>query len=166
METSNEFHQVELHGNIKTRRPKTITRTPVPLPDDPAVFQELKNMGIKTDDDFRTKTNYYTPERAFYNRGMPQDKCYWCFVYGKCYDHMLLDADEIPKSLRKELGIGDIKLNMVKCKRCDTVIRSYHRHDFRECPCGAVFVDGGSWYSRVGGNAEDWEGLVKHYADL
>lgn len=157
---------METSSEPKTRRAQPITRTPVHLPDDPAVFQQLKDMGIKTAADFHERTNYYPPERAFYNRDLPRDKCYWCFVYGKCYDHMLLDADEIPKPLRRELGIGDIKLNMVKCRKCDTVIRSYHRHDFRECPCGAVFVDGGSWYSRVGGNADDWEGLVKMYADL
>ena len=49
--------------------------------------------------------------------------------------------------------------NRVKCKKCEHVIESKHRHDFVECQCGAVFVDGGSDYHRrgwPGGKMEDY----------
>lgn len=39
----------------------------------------------------------------------------------------------------------------IKCKLCGDTIVSHHRHDFKYCTCGAVFVDGGSDYLRYGG---------------
>ena len=49
--------------------------------------------------------------------------------------------------------------NRAKCKKCEKVIESLHRHDFKTCKCGAIFVDGGKDYARRGwpdGKAEDW----------
>ena len=40
--------------------------------------------------------------------------------------------------------------NAIKCNHCGDVIESKHRHDFRECKCGTVFIDGGLDYCRVG----------------
>ena len=40
--------------------------------------------------------------------------------------------------------------NAAQCALCDTVIESTHRHDFRYCKCGAIFVDGGREYLRRG----------------
>jgi hypothetical protein len=48
-------------------------------------------------------------------------------------------------------------MNIARCKKCKTVIQSKHRHDFVECKCGAIFVDGGEEYYRRGGNPEDFE---------
>ena len=42
----------------------------------------------------------------------------------------------------------------VRCKECDNVIESKHRHDFMRCRCGNVFVDGGSDYLRLGFDPE------------
>lgn len=39
-----------------------------------------------------------------------------------------------------------IKSNKIKCLKCDEVIESIHRHDFKYCKCGAVAVDGGKDY--------------------
>ena len=39
-----------------------------------------------------------------------------------------------------------IVLNAIQCVRCEEVIRSTHRHDFRRCKCGRVAVDGGHDY--------------------
>lgn len=36
--------------------------------------------------------------------------------------------------------------NMAKCRLCGDIIESKHRHDFRGCSCGAIFVDGGREY--------------------
>ena len=43
--------------------------------------------------------------------------------------------------------------NAVICNKCDEFIFSAHRHDFRECKCGNIFVDGGQEYLRRGGKA-------------
>lgn len=43
-----------------------------------------------------------------------------------------------------------IKVNKIKCKICGDVIESTSVHDFRECSCGACYVDGGRQYLRRG----------------
>ena len=55
-----------------------------------------------------------------------------------------------------------IKVNKIRCKKCDDVIKSLHRHDFKFCKCGAVAVDGGKDYLRRLGNREDWEELSEY----
>ena len=40
--------------------------------------------------------------------------------------------------------------NAIRCKACEDVIESTHRHDFKYCKCGKVFVDGGLEYCRYG----------------
>lgn len=40
--------------------------------------------------------------------------------------------------------------NRVRCKHCNAIIQSFHRHDFKQCKCGKVFVDGGTDYQRFG----------------
>lgn len=47
--------------------------------------------------------------------------------------------------------------NAAQCKNCGTFIESTSRHDFEECACGSIFVDGGHDYLRRGyENAEDF----------
>jgi len=43
-----------------------------------------------------------------------------------------------------------IKRNAMHCLECDQIVESKHRHDFKECKCGNVFVDGGHEYLRWG----------------
>ena len=45
---------------------------------------------------------------------------------------------------------GALKLNRARCHRCNDVITSTHRHDFKKCKCGRIFVDGGLTYLRRG----------------
>lgn len=45
----------------------------------------------------------------------------------------------------------------VKCNRCEEVIESKYTHDFVRCLCGAIYVDGGHDYLRIGGHREDWD---------
>jgi hypothetical protein len=44
----------------------------------------------------------------------------------------------------------------VRCKKCNQTIQSKYTHDFVSCSCGAIFVDGGSDYLRLG-----WSGIGK-----
>jgi hypothetical protein len=48
------------------------------------------------------------------------------------------------------MKIKDIKLtiNAAQCTKCNDIVTSKHRHDFRFCKCGAVAVDGGLEYAR------------------
>ena len=43
-----------------------------------------------------------------------------------------------------------ILVNKAKCLRCGDIIESKHRHDYVECRCGSIFVDGGKEYLRRG----------------
>lgn len=57
--------------------------------------------------------------------------------------------------------------NAAECRLCGDTIESVHRHDFKYCKCGEIFVDGGKEYIRCGGKdlnniidrseQEDWE---------
>lgn len=50
--------------------------------------------------------------------------------------------------------------NKAKCKKCGEIIESKHVHDFVECKCGNLFVDGGHQYLRRGYVYENsWEEL-------
>jgi len=42
--------------------------------------------------------------------------------------------------------------NVVKCNKCEDIIESKHRHDFKWCKCGSVAVDGGLEYQRLVGD--------------
>jgi hypothetical protein len=43
-----------------------------------------------------------------------------------------------------------MKVMAIKCPHCENIIFSRAQHDFRECPCGKVFIDGGQEYTRYG----------------
>ena len=47
--------------------------------------------------------------------------------------------------------------NIAKCKKCGDIIESKHRHDFVQCSCKSIFVDGGHDYIRRGGDQFDEE---------
>jgi len=56
---------------------------------------------------------------------------------------------------RRMEGAGRIIVprNRARCTACGTIIESPGRHVMVECPCGASFVDGGTAYRRLGGQA-------------
>jgi hypothetical protein len=43
-----------------------------------------------------------------------------------------------------------MRVEGIVCPQCKEWIWSRHRHDFRPCKCGRVFVDGGRDYTRYG----------------
>jgi len=56
-----------------------------------------------------------------------------------------------------------IKSNVIMCKRCNDVIESRHRHDFKFCKCNTVAVDGGKDYLRRVGPFDMIEDLSTFY---
>jgi hypothetical protein len=45
--------------------------------------------------------------------------------------------------------------NRAQCRLCGDIIESVHRHDFKWCKCGEIYVDGGKAYIRRGANNLD-----------
>lgn len=42
--------------------------------------------------------------------------------------------------------------NRAKCKLCQSIIESFHVHDYVKCACGEIAVDGGTDYYKVMAN--------------
>lgn len=75
--------------------------------------------------------------------------------------------EELTKEERELIGAGDIRINSAKCKLCGDIITSKHRHDFVNCKCGEIFVDGGSWYAKRGAkNFDNCINLIVPYKDI
>lgn len=47
--------------------------------------------------------------------------------------------------------------NSARCLACLDEVESTHRHDFKSCKCGNVFVDGGKDYLRRGCRTSAYE---------
>jgi len=57
-------------------------------------------------------------------------------------------------------------INKAQCLKCKDIIESKHRHDFRYCKCGAIFVDGGQDYWRYGGELEYFKRIEEDVPEL
>ncbi len=66
---------------------------------------------------------------------------------------------------RRKLGVGDWWTNQARCMKCGDVVRSMNRHDYRSCECGAIAVDGGSWYPRRVGDVKQVQEQSEKYED-
>lgn len=69
----------------------------------------------------------------------------------KITDYQDFTTKDMDPEERLRLNVGDVWNNSIECRLCHDVIRSMNLHHFLYCSCGAVFVDGGSWYQRYGG---------------
>jgi hypothetical protein len=82
-------------------------------------------------------------------------------------DYQEFTTKQTTKSDRRRLGVGDIWLNSAQCKQCKEIIRSRNQHHFVTCSCGAVSVDGGSWYrKRSLRDGAGFEDLSEMYDDV
>lgn len=52
--------------------------------------------------------------------------------------------------------------NAVQCGKCNDVVASTHRHDFRYCKCGAIAVDGGLEYAKRVGDIHGYQDLSEY----
>lgn len=59
----------------------------------------------------------------------------------------------------KGVTMDRIITNKIKCKKCGDIVESKSVHDYVECSCGAVAVDGGHEYLRRVGKLDDIEDL-------
>lgn len=71
-----------------------------------------------------------------------------------------------PASIRAKYNIGPYLRNAVRCKKCGQIIRSTHVHDYVKCKCGAIAVDGGSWYLKRSGDIANCEELSERYEEV
>mgnify|MGYP000743009710 CR=1 FL=1 len=71
-----------------------------------------------------------------------------------------------PKTTRNRLNVGDIYTNAAECDECGYFIRSRNRHDYVTCLCGAISVDGGSWYVKRSGDLKKMINIIELYDDV
>ena len=57
--------------------------------------------------------------------------------------------------------------NAIRCNQCGDVIESTYRHEYVQCSCGKVAVDGGHYYLRrsYSGNRDDYTD-ISEYAEV
>ena len=60
----------------------------------------------------------------------------------------------------------NVKVNAVECPKCGYIIYSRARHDFRTCNCGAVSIDGGFDYWKIGCAEELCDSITSHEIEL
>ncbi len=117
-----------------------------PLPDYPFLAEEYPQYWSEEEDTEDTET------------------CPNCKRYPpKCAGCKFKDGDYLTPTERKILDVGRIWHNRARCKKCGEIIESKHRHDFVMCKCGAVGIDGGTWYIRCTGMPDDMELLTELY---
>jgi disulfide oxidoreductase YuzD len=63
-----------------------------------------------------------------------------------------------------------LKRSIIKCNICGDVIESKYRHNWVQCKCKRIYIDGGLSYQRVGfqiptdfTDMSEWEGVDEDY---
>lgn len=69
------------------------------------------------------------------------------------------------KEQRAKFDIGHIYINALVCLKCKDYIRSTNKHNYVPCKCGAVAVDGGSWYLKRVGRPDDYVDVIEKFYD-
>lgn len=74
---------------------------------------------------------------------------------------------DTPKKIRDKYYIGDIFENKAKCLKCGDIIISKNVHNYSQCKCGNLAVDGGSWYCKRAFKEENsYEDMIVYYLDI
>lgn len=61
--------------------------------------------------------------------------------------------------MRQATNRRKVLRNRAKCKKCQSIIESFHRHDYITCKCGEISVDGGNDYHKC--SARDWDNFLR-----
>ncbi len=144
-EKSGDLAQIVNSPGIERARELLEERTgKYPLPNNPFLAEEYPRYWELSDSDDK--------------------ECRNCKKYPpKCAGCKFRDGDYLTPTERKILDVGRIWHNRARCKKCGEIIESRHRHDFVMCKCGAVGIDGGTWYIRCTGMPDDMELLTELY---
>jgi hypothetical protein len=66
-------------------------------------------------------------------------------------------GEDAPEAVDIRTALATVSLpNQATCRKCGVTIESKHRHDYVQCPCGAIAIDGGRDYQRRIGNPADF----------
>ena len=98
----------------------------------------------------------YKPSAVFYSPTPDLEKGHKPYPYFVIVDGTMYVAGMTAEEMEKERYQDG-----VYCKKCDDLIYSVMRHDFRECKCGDLFIDGGKEYTRFGYNNDSEYQFVK-----
>lgn len=76
------------------------------------------------------------------------------------YNYLMQNWNKIPaKTYRQQENEKKKRQNgpgpKYQCAKCKDIIQSKSVHDFVQCRCGAIAIDGGGWYTKLSGNLED-----------
>lgn len=92
-----------------------------------------------------------------------KNECYILEPTLKTTDYLWFVTKSSTVEQRRKFDIGDIFINAAVCRKCGDYIRSMNRRDFKNCSCGAVAVDGGSWYARRLGKEKDYYNIIENF---
>lgn len=71
--------------------------------------------------------------------------------YGGKYPDIAGGNNKIDEDLGRPI------LNRVRCRKCGDIIRSMYTHDFVNCKCDSIAIDGGNEYQRLTGELADMD---------
>jgi hypothetical protein len=90
--------------------------------------------------------------------------CNDCFKRAQdSWDIQHMVNKDTSKFLRKRFDIWNIRSNTIKCKSCNTIIRSKNKHHYSSCKCWWCAVDWGSHYQRI--MWDNYEIMVEKFDD-
>lgn len=98
----------------------------------------------------------YKPTAVYYCARPNKRKKHRTFVLLTETDHGMVIRGMSPREMKKYRFQAGLH-----CLKCDDVIYSVMRHDFRHCSCSNVSVDGGKDYFKVGHTADASFKMVK-----
>jgi hypothetical protein len=84
------------------------------------------------------------------------------FVVQRTEEDMRRALEPAPAEPAPEAPERRILRNRCRCKKCGTVIESWHRHGLVSCACGAIYTDGGREYLHRGGEPTCIEDLTEY----
>jgi hypothetical protein len=70
------------------------------------------------------------------------------------------------RGIRQSAQLHTTEVTAITCPRCGDIVYSRARHDFRQCSCGSVAIDGGFDYVKVSADPAIFEDVKQHTITL